>query len=108
MAIKRSNKPLSARHIAALLQDLLEASAFVCHCDRHPWWPHDPGGSGTSTPELTWREKVFAMAQKWKPADEDLLAASRSCVEQPLADRDLWISTTLAVLFVATASCHSR
>jgi hypothetical protein len=37
-------------------------------------------------------------------ADEDLVAASRLRIAEPLAGRDWWTSTTLAALFVATAA----
>jgi diguanylate cyclase (GGDEF)-like protein len=36
-------------------------------------------------------------------ADEDLVAASRLRITEPLAGRDWWTTTTLGVLFVATA-----
>jgi diguanylate cyclase (GGDEF)-like protein len=62
-----------------------------------------PGENGTSAPPSL-RGYTVATAQRSKPADEDLVAASRLRVGEPLEGRDLWTSTILGVLFLATAA----
>jgi diguanylate cyclase (GGDEF)-like protein len=49
-------------------------------------------------------EDCLAMVKRSRPADEDLVAASRSRVAEPLTGRDRWASTTLGLLFLATAA----
>ena len=50
------------------------------------------------------RKESSTNAAGSRPADEELVAASRSRLGEPLASRDWWTSITLATLFVVTAA----